>query len=137
MLLAFVLRNMKKLFLGLSITLFIITSCCKADLAIGLNVEYTQLTGNHELTVLWKNNISGDTNPEVYPLNDQNNHQVFISLNSGDQYDYYLQVDSLLYSDTISNFSFETKGRNCNIRVENVSYLLNGNPKSDQQLVIQ
>lgn len=131
---------MKRFILPLAILVFIgINSCCKIYLAIGVKVDYSALSGNHELKVIQQDKSNPDLTNTLYviTLDENNEHQTFIDLEQSEGYNYILQVDSLMYSDTISDFSYETKGRNCNMHVENVSYLFNGARRTDMTLVIQ
>jgi len=118
--------------------LFFNTSCCKVDLAIGVSVDYSGLTGAHQLEVIRQSklNPADSTKIMVHELNDLNNHSVFVDFDESDEYCYILQVDSALHSDTICNFSYKTEGRNCRTHVESVSYRLNGDLKTDMKLTI-
>ena len=115
-----------------------ITSCCKVDLAVGLSVDYSGLSGSHQLEVIRQSKLNPNDSDTliVYQLNDLNNHSVFVDLDESFEYNYILQVGSVLHSDTVSNFSYEVEGRNCRTHIESVSYHLNGDLKTDKKLII-
>src|SRR5690606_6121576 len=119
---------MSRFFIILAVLSFLgMNSCCKKHLAIGLSIEYRNLSGDHELSVIKqsKDDPGFLETINVIPLNENHLHTVFVELEGLSNFNIILQVDSTLRSDTIRDFTYEVKGNNCNSRVDNVSYTLN------------
>jgi hypothetical protein len=104
----------------------------------GVTIEYSNLDGDYNLEIYRQNrsNPAAIAFENNYPLTDLNQHTFFLEFESSEQYNYILQIDSLAYSDTISDYQYEIKGRNCNARIDNVSYRVNGISQDDLRLDI-
>ncbi|MCG8574106.1 MAG: hypothetical protein MI810_04420 [Flavobacteriales bacterium] len=118
---------------------FIIGSCCKIDIAVGLRLEYPNMTNPADITVLRTEKSNGDIADtllmdQLYPTGD-GSYVYFVDFYEPEVYNYIIQVDSMSYSDTITDYSYEIKGFNCNKKVR-VDYKHNGITKTENSLEI-
>lgn len=130
---------MKPILILLASTTFLFASCCKVQLAIGIHVSYPNLTHDADFKLLVVDKADPSAvfqTVDMGQLNALNNYAVFVDLDFYEPYNFIIQADSLNYSDTITDFTYEIKGRNCNTRVENLSYRLNGVLHTEFQLEI-
>lgn len=123
----------------LALLTIVLSSCCKVNLPVGVDVQYPNL--DHETSIVALITAKGDPSTiidtiMIAELNAENNYSKFVNFRDPHTYDYIIQADSANYSDTISNFTYEVKGFNCNQRVKSVEYYHNGNRVTGMNLVI-
>lgn len=130
---------MKRTFLYPIFLIVILGSCCKVYLATGLTFHYPNLNSPAELKVYSINKENSELIMDtllVTELNASNDYTYFVEFRSPEVYDYLIEVDSI-YSDTITDYTYEVKGFNCNTRVESNEYLHNGSSQTNMTLEIQ
>jgi hypothetical protein len=124
--------------LAIIVLLLLTSACCKKELVIGLQVNYPDLNSESELMVssLDKHTALVVDTVHIGLLNEMNDYTHFVRLRDPYNYDYLFEVNAT-YSDTITDFTYNTKGYNCNTRVDEVNYKLNGESRTETGLIIQ
>ncbi len=108
------------------------------DLAPRIIVSYPNL--NHDAELIF---IKTDKDYNIIDtlsvdqLNNVNDYTMRLDLRSPEDYNYIISTDSMNYVDTISEFNYETKGFNCNARLDNITYYLNGELREETDIEIQ
>lgn len=131
---------MKRISFILLLALIGMSSCCKVDLAVGVHVTYPAINYPVDLVVLTLHEADTTTYADtvaIISLNEGNNFGTFVELDNSPFSDtYVLSIETAGYSDTITDYTYETKGFNCNIRVTDVEYNLNGQKRTGSNLII-